>query len=483
MKTRDEYLESLGKLQRQVFIMGEKIEQPNEHPLVQASTHALAESYAMADSDEHRELFTARSHLSGETINRFTHIQHSTDDLVRKVDMLRAQGRRTATCFQRCAGLDAINTTYAVTHEIDRANDTSYHSRFLEFLSGLQDRDEVVAACMTDPKGDRRLRPSAQPDPDMYLRVIERRDDGVVVRGAKCHITGALNAHHLLVLPTRRLRDDEGDWAISFVVAADAPGVSFVLGRQPGDMRKTEPGGADCGNLKYSGHEALVIFDDVFVPSEQIFMNGEVEHMDRTISYFGSFHRASYGGCKAGMGDALIGASSLVARANGARHAGHIQEKLSEMVQLNEVLYACGLAASHRGFGTPSGAWCSDFLLSNVCKLNVTRNPFQIARLATDIAGGIAVTLPSAADFESEEIGPMVRKYLKAAEGYSVEQRRKLLRFIENIALGTGGVCYLAESVHGASSPQAQIMQIRAEAPFEQMEERARTLLDLDEQP
>lgn len=480
MKTRADYLESMRKLRRTVYVLGEPVEHPNEHPLVEPSTHALAESYAMAHEDPHRDLFTATSHLSEKPVNRFTHVHQNARDLVCKVDMLRAQGRRTATCFQRCAGLDGLNTMYSVTHETDRAHKTRYHTRFRTFLSGVQERDEVVAACMTDPKGDRRLRPSQQPDPDMYLRVVQRRHDGVVVNGAKCHITGAINSHHLLAIPTRRLRSDEGDWAISFTVPADTDGVTFVLGRQPGDTRKLEPTKKDVGNYRYAGHEALVIFDHVFVPNDQIFMDGETEMTDRAIGYFGSFHRTSYGGCKSGIGDNIIGAASLIAKANGARHASHIKAKLAEMVQLNEVLYACGTAASARGFSTPSGGWCSDFLLANVCKLNVTRHPYEIARLATDLAGGLMVTLPSAADYEHETVGKLVRKYLLGSHGFSSEQRRKLLRYLENAVLGPGGVSFLAESLHGAGSPQAQMMQIQAEAPFDELEDGVRRLLDLE---
>lgn len=480
MKTRKEYLESMDHLERRVFILGELVTRPNRHPLVAPSTAALAESYAMAAEEKFQELFTASSHLTGEKINRFTHIHQGPEDLVRKVDMLRAQGRRTATCFQRCAGLDGLNTMCAVTWETDQAHGTPYHDRFNRFLQGVQQQDEVVAACMTDAKGDRRLRPAQQPDPDAYLRVVERRADGVVVSGAKCHITGALNAHHLLVIPTRRLREGEEDWAISFAVSAGAPGVTFVLGRQAGDTRKLEPGAGDVGNHKYGGHEAMILFDRVFVPEDQIFMNGELEMTDPAISYFGSYHRTSYGGCKSGMGDAIIGASSLIAQANGTRLASHIREKLSEMVQLNEVLYACGTAASLRGFALPSGGWCSHLLLANVCKLNVTRNPYQIGRLATDLAGGIMVTMPGMADFNHPEVGPAIRKYLQCVKEVPVEQRRRLLRFLEMALLGTGGVCYLTESVHGAGSPQAQMMQIQAETPFDALEQATRELLELD---
>ncbi|MBI2568364.1 MAG: 4-hydroxybutyryl-CoA dehydratase [Candidatus Schekmanbacteria bacterium] len=477
MKSPEEYLESLRRLKRTAFILGERIDSPHEHPLVAPSTLAMAETYAMAREADHAELFTARSHLSGEPINRFTHIMQDRQDLVYKVEMLRALGRRTATCFQRCAGLDALNTMFSVTYELARSRGTAYHKRFLAFLAGVQERDEVVAACMTDAKGDRRRRPSEQADPDVYLRVVERRADGVLVSGAKLHITGALNSHHLLVLPTRRLRSSEQDWAISFAIPADTKGVTFILGRQPADTRRLERGGGDTGN-RYGGHEAAVLFDRVFVAHEQIFMNGETAFMDPIIRYFGALHRTSYGGCKPGMGDALIGASSRLARANGTREVAHIREKLAEMVQANEVLYACGLAASHKGFQTPAGCACADVLLANVCKLNVTRNPYQIARLATDIAGGLLATLPAAADFANEQTGPALRRFLAAAEGIETEERRRLLRFVESTVAGTGGVCYLMESVHGAGSPQAQIMQIQDDETFAKLEGAAQRLLE-----
>ncbi len=374
--------------------------------------------------------------------------------------MLREMGRETASCFQRCAGMDCLNTVYAITHEIDRAHGTSYHDRFLEYLKYIQSRDLVPAACMTDAKGDRSLPPSRQADPDLYLHIVEERPGGIVVRGAKIHITGAVNSHELIALPTRALREDDRQYAVVFAVPADAEGITFIYGRQPSDTRRLEEDRPDLGNLHYGGCEAMVIFDDVFVPEERIFMKGEHAFAGKLVELFAAHHRASYGGCKVGVGDVLIGAAAAVAEFQGTAGSSHVKDKLAEMIHLNETLHAGALASAARGTASPSGAYQVDPLLANVCKLNITRFPFDISRIAQDIAGGLLVTMPSIRDLQSPRVGAAVKKYLRGREGIDAEKRMRLLRLIENITLGTGAVSYLTESIHGAGSPQAQKIMI-----------------------
>jgi 4-hydroxybutyryl-CoA dehydratase/vinylacetyl-CoA-Delta-isomerase len=290
--------------------------------------------------------------------------------------------------------------------------------------------------------------------------VVERRKDGIVVRGAKLHITGGVNSHEVIVVPTRALREADKDYAVAFAVPADTPGITFVYGRQPSDTRRLEETGPDIGNLYYGGCEALVVFDDVFVPNERIFLNGEYAMAGKLVELFAAHHRASYGGCKVGVGDVLIGATMGIAEAHGTETASHVKDKLAEMVHLNETLHAGALAAAGKGYRTASGAYAVDPLLANVCKLNITRFPFEISRLAQDIAGGLLVTMPSLDDRENPDIGPYVKKYLMGREGADSDRRARLLRLIENITLGTGAVSYLTESIHGAGSPQAQKIMI-----------------------
>jgi 4-hydroxybutyryl-CoA dehydratase / vinylacetyl-CoA-Delta-isomerase len=467
LMTKDQYLSRLNDLEHRVFIRGEQVRRIADHPISGPPAMAMAETYEQAGRKSAADLFTARSHLTGETINRFTHIQHSVDDLIKKILMLREMGRRTACCFQRCAGLDCMNSVYAITHDTDQANGTGYHQRFVDFLRYVQGNDLVTAACMTDPKGDRSLSPSQQKDKDQYLHIVEARKGGIVVRGAKMHITGGVNSHELVVVPTRALRREDRDHAVAFAVPADTQGVTFVYGRQPSDTRRLEEPRSDVGNLYFGGCEAMVVFDDVFVPTERIFMNGEYDMAGRLVELFASHHRASYGGCKVGVGDVLIGATAAIAEAQGVDGASHVKDKLAEMVHLNESLHAAALAAAVKGYRTPSGAYAVDPLMANVCKLNVTRFPFEISRLAQDIAGGILVTMPSMEDQSSLQVGEYVKKYLVGKEGVDSEKRMRILRLIENLTLGTGAVSYLTESIHGAGSPQAQKIMITRFADLE----------------
>jgi 4-hydroxybutyryl-CoA dehydratase/vinylacetyl-CoA-Delta-isomerase len=456
LKTGEEYLASVEALDLEANILGQRCGELTEHPLLRPSLRAVAVTYDCAHDEETRTLFRAHSPLIDAEVNRFTHLHQSADDLVNKVLMQRHCGNRTACCFQRCVGMDAANAVYSVTYECDAAHGTDYHRRFCDYWAWVQREDLVVDGAMTDPKGDRSKRPPEQADPDLYLRVVERRPDGIIVRGAKFHQTGMLNSHEIIVMPTLALRPGEEEWSVCFAVGTDAPGVRYVLGRQASDTRKLEGDALDMGNPTFGGQEVLTIFDDVFVPAERVFLDGEVDHSGLLVERFAAYHRQSYGGCKVGMGDVLIGATALIAEMNGVARASHIRDKLVEMIHLNETLFACGVACSARGQSTAAGNYLVDLLLANVCKLNVTRLPYELARLATDVAGGLLGTLPAARELDDPAIGPYVRKYLAAAEGWDAVERMKVLRLIENLVAGAGAVAYLIESMHGAGSPMAQ---------------------------
>ncbi len=473
------YLQSLRRLRRRVFLLGERIDDPVDHPLVRPSENALAQTYERGGETEAEELLFASSHLTGKPISRFTHIHQSAEDLVRKVDMQRLLGRRTATCFQRCVGMDGLNALYSVTYECDQVHGTEYHRRLRDYLAWVQEENLVVDGAMTDVKGDRGKRPGEQEDPDMFVRVVDRDSRGIVIRGAKAHQTGAINSHEILVMPTTAMREDEKEYAVCCAVAADSPGVTFILGRQPSDTRKREGAPLDVGNPYFGSQEALIVFDDVFVPRERVFMCGEHDQSGRVVERFAAYHRQSYGGCKVGVGDVLIGAALLAARLQGVERAGHVRDKLTEMIHLNETLYSCGIACSARGAPTDSGCWMVDVLLANVCKQNVTRFPFEIARLAQDIAGGLLVTMPSELDFRNPEISPYLEKYLKGAGDGSALERAGVLRFIENMTVGCGAAAYLTESMHGAGSPQAQRIVIFRQAGLEEKAELARRIMGM----
>ncbi|MEJ5186292.1 MAG: 4-hydroxyphenylacetate 3-hydroxylase family protein [Candidatus Geothermincolales bacterium] len=477
----EEYVESLRALKRKIYVLGERVENPVDHPMIRPSINAMAETFRRGEEPEAEDLLFAVSHLTGKRISRFTHIHQSTDDLVKKVLMQRLLGRRTATCFQRCVGMDGFNALYSVTYECDQEHGTEYHQRLKEYLRYVQEENLVVDGAMTDVKGDRGLRPSEQADPDLFVHVVERRPDGIVVRGAKAHQTGALNSHEILVMPTAAMREEEADYAVSFAVPADTPGLIFVLGRQPSDTRKLEGSPLDVGNPRYGSQEALVIFDDVFVPWERVFMCGEHDQSGKVVERFAAYHRQSYGGCKVGVGDVLVGAAQLVASYNGVERASHVREKITEMIHLNETLFSCGIACSAMGRPTPSGCYLVDVLLANVCKQNVTRFPFEISRLLQDIAGGLVVTMPSQKDLENPEVAPYLEKYLKGKADVPTLDRLRILKFIENMTMGCGAAAYLTESIHGAGSPQAQRIMILRLADLQEKVSYAKRLAGIED--
>jgi 4-hydroxybutyryl-CoA dehydratase/vinylacetyl-CoA-Delta-isomerase len=482
IKTGKEYVESLRKRKIKVYLFGEKVENPVDHPIIRPSINSVAVTYDVASDPKYDNLATAKSHLAGEKINRFTHIHQSTQDLVKKVKLLRLLGQKTGICFQRCVGMDSLNALSIVTFEMDKKLGTEYYKRFNDYLKYVQENDLVCCGAMTDPKGDRSLRPSQQADPDLYLRIIEQRNDGIVVKGSKVHQTGAVNSHEIIVMPTRAMREEDKDYAVSFAIPSDTKGLTYIYGRQSCDSRKLEDVDIDLGNARYGGQEAMIIFDEVFVPWDRVFMAGEHEFAWPLVNSFSAYHRQSYGGCKAGVGDVLVGAAATIAEYNGVAEASHIRDKIVEMNHLNETIYACGVACSAEGHKTPSGTYLVNILLSNICKLNVTRFPYEIVRLAEDIAGGLLATLPSEKDFKNPEIGKYMNKYLKGSKEISTESRLRMLRLIENISMGLGAIGYQVESMHGAGSPQAQRIMIEREVDIERQKKLAKFLAGIEKE-
>jgi 4-hydroxybutyryl-CoA dehydratase/vinylacetyl-CoA-Delta-isomerase len=385
MMTAEQYEESLRRLNLVVYMFGKRVGNVVDDPIIRPSMKAVAKTYELAHRPEHEDIMTATSHITGKKINRFTHIHQNTGDLVKKSKMGRLLGRETGCCFQRCVGMDALNALSIVTFDIDAEYGTEYHKRFLQYLEYVQEKDFTVDGAMTDPKGDRSLPPHKQPDPDQFIHVAEERKDGIVVRGAKAHQTGAVNSHEVIVMPTISMRAEDKDYAISFALPSDAEGITYIMGRQSCDTRKLEGGAMDQGNLLFGGHEALVVFEDVFVPWDRVFMYKEYEFSRQLVEQFAAYHRQSYA-CKVGVGDVIIGAAQTAAEYNGVDKASHIRDKIVEMNHLNETLYCGCIACASEGHKEPSGTYCVNILLANVHKHNVTRFPYEIARLAQDIA-------------------------------------------------------------------------------------------------
>lgn len=473
IRTGDEYVASLRGRQLRVFLFGELVPEPVDHPMIRPSINAVAETYDLAVRDP--ELGTVVSKYTGERVNRFLHVAGSAHDLVLQNKMQRRLGQLTGTCFQRCVGMDAINALHSVTFEIDEQHGTPYHERFVRFVTDMQRRGFVIGGAMTDVKGDRGKAPHEQADPDLFVHVSRQTAEGVWIKGAKAHQTGCLNAHWLLVMPTMRLGPADKDYAIVGALPVDAPGITYLYGRQSCDTRSMEGGDIDPGNKRFGGQEAMIIFEDVFIPWGNVFMHGEVDYAAMLVERFTTYHRRSYV-CKSGVGDVLIGAAATIADYNGVDKVSHIKDKLVEMTHLNETIYSTGIASSYQAVQMKSGVYLNDDMIANVCKHHVTRFPYEISRLAQDLAGGLMVTLPSEQDLKHPEVGELIRKYLKGRADIPTEDRMRILRLIENMTLGRNAVGYLTESMHGAGSPQAQRIQIGRQMQLEFKKQLAKTL-------
>ena len=477
LKTKNEYIESLRQMKPTVYMFGEKIENVVDNPRLKAGIEATAATYELAQMPEYRNLLVTKSPLINEEVNRFTLPPGSIQDLVARVKTNRTLGNWVGTCHQRCTGLDCLAALSIVTFDIDQKYQTEYYSRFIEFLKYIQKNDLTANAGVTDVKGDRSLSPKDQPDPDVYLHVVEKRDDGIVVRGAKAHQTGSVSSHEIIVLPTRALRKGEEDFALAFAVPTDAPGLIHIVGRSSLDTRELD--GCDCGNSRYSKYCPTVIFDNVFVPWQRVFMCGEVEFAQEMVARFSAFHRQSHGGCKSGKIDCMTGAALTMMDYNGTAKAGHLKQKVIDMIHRAETLYGCSLAASYEGHQEPSGTYFIDPVLANASKIHEGREMAEATRLMIDVAGGFVADLPSDRDLENESIGPLIKKYLKGASDIPTEKRIKMYRLVEKMAMESADTI---SDIHGGGSPEAHRITIFRESNTDAKKKAAKRLAGIEDE-
>jgi 4-hydroxybutyryl-CoA dehydratase/vinylacetyl-CoA-Delta-isomerase len=476
LKTKDEYIESLRQMNPTAYMFGEKVTNVVDNPRLRAGIEATAATYEVAELDEFRDLVVTKSPLINEPINRFTLPPASIDDLVARVKLNRKLGNWVGTCHQRCTGLDCLSTLAIVTYDVDQKHGTNYYNNFIEFLKHMQKHDLAANAGVTDMKGDRSLSPHEQPDKDMFLRVVERREDGIVVRGAKAHQTGSLSSHEIICLPTRAMRKGDEDYALAFAVPQDAPGLIHVVGRSSLDTRELD--GCDIGNFRYSKYCPTLIFNDVFVPKERVFLCGETEFAVDMVVKFSSFHRQSHGGCKAGKIDCMIGTALTMMEYNGTTKASHHKQKVIDMIHRAETLYGCCLASSYEGKEQPSGAYFIDTVLANASKIHEGKEMAEATRLMIDVCGGYVADLPSDRDFDNSEIGPLLKKYMKAVETVPVENRIKMYRLAEKLALESADTI---SDIHGGGSPEAHRVTIFRESNVESKKKAAKRLAGIED--
>lgn len=464
MKTAQDYRDSIRARRPIVYAFGKRVEDLADHPCFRPTIEAVALTYELAARSEHAELSTKVSPLTGERINRFLHVCGAPEDLVARAQLGRFLTPLHGACVgARCPGTAAINALWSTTFEMDAALGTEYHARFRTFVAAVQREDLACSGMATDAKGDRSLRPTAQADEDVYLHVVENRPDGIVVRGAKAHQSGAPIAHENIVLPTMAMGRGEERFAVAFAVPSDAPGLIHIAEAPAPNARRFSGAEMDFGNYRYGVHgSTLVVFDDVFIPTKRVFLCGEYAYTADLVQRFAAFQRLASAACKAGHCDLVCGAAAVAADYNGCEKVGHIRDKITEMTFQAALAFGSAVAAGHLAVPTASGVYVPHLLYANAAKLQAVQAVWEASRFACEIAGGVICTAPVRSDFDHPAIGPLVEKYFRGKADIPTEDRIRIVRLLEYL-VGQSSIVP-TESLHGGGPPAVQRLLIRQAA-------------------
>ncbi len=468
------YRESLRRLKPRVTVDGRPVESVAAEPMFAPGIAAVGVTYDYALNPQFAKLMTATQRTSGRVVNRMLHINETADDLLDKLEAVRLTCRE-AGCAQRYITQDMLNGLYMTTQRADANHGTEYHQRLVAYLHRVQDEDLAVGGAMTDRKGDRSLRPGAQSDPDAYVRIVERRAAGIVIRGVKAIVTGAPYMHELLVMPCRQMHADEADYAVCCAVPIDADGITIhaTPAGRPGVKTATF-------SRRYGQSLGVVVFDDVFVPWERVFLAGEYEEAGYATTSYATHHRHSCIGARAGFGDLLIGAGAMMIDANGldAERHHHVRDAMVELIKIVEGFYACGVASSVYGKRDESGCAMPDPVFANVGKLLLSTQIYDMHRLAHYVSGGLLVALPSPDEDHNPEAAAALDAIFAGRAGQAPGHRVALARVMEDLTVSNQGGWYSLISLHGGGSPEAMKREIWRHYPVEEKRQLIAALME-----
>jgi 4-hydroxybutyryl-CoA dehydratase/vinylacetyl-CoA-Delta-isomerase len=480
LKTAKEYLDSMKKLSPRVYCGGKWVKNLLNNKITRSMVMANAAIYELAEDPKYKEIMVGTSHLTGEPINRNLNVARNIHDLDMRQEMALLTSQTVGTCNYRCVGCDALNSLASTTWEMDRDLKTKYNERFNKWLAFAQANDLAVSGAITDAKGDRKKRPSQQDEPDAFVHLVEKRDDGIVVRGIKVSQSGAIGSHETLVLPGGALREGEEAFALAFAVQNSVPGLTYICQYNAYSAeREFCEDESELGTPIYGQREtSTMVFDNVFIPWERVFLCGETKFCGKMVTRFAKAHRMNCGGaCKVGFADLIIGGTVLAAEYTGVDKVPHIQEKIIDMVRYSETSHACAIAAAMRGREEPkgSGVFLPDDLFGNAAKLNIAHGFWEIIKNAGDIGGGLVVTMPRQKDLEDPEVGPMLKKAFAAAA--PADKRLKVAKFLQHWSAGLHGT----GTWHGAGAPQTQRFMISVLTDFDAKKKMAKKLMGMKE--
>lgn len=458
-----EYRASLRRYKPRVFVNGRQVESVVDEPLLAPGVNGVALTYDLALQQQHAPIMCATRPdvAGGQAVNRMLAIPASTEDLLNKLEAVRLVCQETG-CAQRYLGGDGLSAIWQTTAAADAEFGTDYHQRFRAYLEQVYADDLCLGVAMTDGKGDRSLRPSQQLNHDAYVRIVERRSDGIVISGVKAIITGAPYMHELLVMPGRNMTDADADYAVCCALPVDAENLTLVA-RPAG-----RPGEAAAKfSARYGQSTAVALFEGVFVPWERVFLAGEWRHSGVMTHQYATHHRHTCIGARAGFGDLLIGAGVLMSEANGLdlNRVGHLRDSMVELIQLTEGFFACGVAASVYGVADAAGVMMPEPVFANIGKLLLATQIYDMHRLAHTVSGGLIVTLPGPDEDHNPATVGRLSELLAGRSDIPYEKRIEVARFIEDLTASYQGGWYSVISLHGGGSPEAMKREIWREYP------------------
>jgi 4-hydroxybutyryl-CoA dehydratase/vinylacetyl-CoA-Delta-isomerase len=476
----DGYRESLRRLRPVVYVDGQRIESVADAPSLQPGINALAFTYDFARDAAVAPLALATQTSRGKLVNRMLHVNESAGDLLNKLEAVRLLCQETG-CAQRYLAHDALNALAQVSARLDDAKGTTEHrARFTDYLAHVQDQDLSLGIAMTDAKGDRSQRPHQQANPDTYVHVVERSARGIVISGTKAIVTGAPYMHEFLVMPSRNMTEADADFAVCCAVPVDAPGITIVArpAGRPGE--KLEHGSA-LFSRRYGQSTGVVIFDRVFVPWERVFYAGDWAHSGVLTYSYATHHRHSCIGARAGFGDLLIGAGALMCEANGfdPGQTSSLREPMVELIKITEGFFACGVAASVYGTADAhSGSFMPEPVFSNIGKLLLATQIYDMHRLAHEVSGGLIVALPGPEEDHNPATAATLSEVLRANPAVPYDKRIEVARFVEDLTASYQGGWYSVISLHGGGSPAAMKQEIWRQYPVGNKVDLVERLLD-----
>lgn len=471
----EQYRQRLSKMRNNVYLHGKLGSRDN--PEFEGGKEIFSLTYDLTFDPKWEKMLTATSSISGKKIHRFCHILQSPQDMLEKIKVTRLFTQYAGRCIQRCMGVDALNGFSVATYLTDKKHGTEYYQRFLKYLDYFEGNNLTACCAMTDVKGHRALRPHEQPDPDMYLRIVERRSDGIVVRGAKVSNSDAPTVDEILVAPTRLMTTEEKDWAVGFAIPADWEGIKLLSVCQGGKGLVQNRLEAPLDKFGYA--DSLTVFDDVLIPWERVFLCGETDCSFELTMGFARCHRQSYCGCKPGLVDLMLGAASLISKYNGVPRAPHIREKLTRLATDSALIYAAGVASGVNGQRFDNGTYLPDELYSNVGRYLAAKNVTDWLHILVDIAGGLSENVAPEDQYLSKELHQYYEKYYAGDPQYKTEDRYRLLRYIRQLAHGDFGEMSAGGDIHGAGAPEMYRLAIWRDTDTEYYENQVKRIVGI----